>query len=126
VSPLPPTTYPLTATNSSGYVTASVTVTVVPTINYFLASRSTISAGQCAQLYWSASGATSVTIDNGIGNALAQVLVLPTATTTYTLTASNSAGSSTARLTIRVTGSASTMSSFTAFPTSITSGGSTT
>src|SRR5260370_8501175 len=120
VSPVSTTTYTLTATNSFGSVTASATVIVVPaqipTINYFIASRSTISAGQWAQLYWSVSGATSVTIDNGIGNAPPHVLVFPTTTTTYTLTASNPAASSTATLTIPVTGPASPLSSFTASP----------
>jgi uncharacterized protein (TIGR03790 family) len=121
VSPIITTTYILTATNSSGSVIASATVTVspasppqIPTINYFNAARSTITTGQWAQLYWSVSGATSVTIDNGIGDAPAQVLVFPTATTTYTLTASNSAGSSTSKLTIRVASPAPTIVPITA------------
>ena len=98
----------------------------IPVINYFNASHSTISPGQSTQLIWRVTGATSVTIDNGIGSAPAEVLVSPTTTTTYTLTASSSAGSSTAKLTITVTGSTLTISSFTASPSSITSGGSST
>ena len=49
----------------------------------------TIVAGQVSTLSWSVSGATSITINNGVGDvtSLTSKVVAPTATTQYTLTA---------------------------------------
>ena len=75
-----------------------------PTISSFSASPSSINAAQAANLSWSVSGATSLTIDNGVGTVtgLTSKSVAPSQTTTYTLTASNGSGSSTARATVTV------------------------
>jgi hypothetical protein len=122
VSPAASTTYTLTATNSAGSVTASLTVTVTgsvvtpapPTIASFTANPPTIQAGQSSTLSWSVSDATSLNIDNGVGTVTSSGSrsVSPAASTTYTLTATNSAGSVTASLTVTVTGSVGTPASF--------------
>ena len=75
-----------------------------PSVVSFSASPLSIAAGQTATLSWNTSGATSLSIDNGVGdvsNATSRV-VAPLQTTTYTLTATNSAGSVTARITVTV------------------------
>ena len=68
-----------------------------PVISSFDADPSTIAAGESSTLSWSVVGATTVSIDQGIGNvALAgRRAVVPSATTVYTLTATNAAGGST-------------------------------
>jgi uncharacterized protein (TIGR03437 family) len=67
-----------------------------PVINSFVVSPSAIVAGQTATLSWSVSNASTVTINNNIGSvALSGSLsVAPNSTTTYTITAINSAGAS--------------------------------
>ena len=58
--------------------------------------------GGSSTLSWSVTGATSVTIDNGIGSVAltGTTVVSPTTDTTYTLTATNSAGSVTESVTV--------------------------
>ena len=75
-----------------------------PIINSFSASPSTITVGESSTLSWSVTDATSVTIDNGIGSVAltGTTAVNPTTTTTYTLTATNVAGSVTATTTVAV------------------------
>jgi hypothetical protein len=106
VSPSATTTYTLTATNAAGSSSARATVTVVapkPLIASFTASPATISAGSSATLEWSVSGATGLSLDNGIGAVTGTShSVSPSATTTYTLTATNAAGSVTASATVTV------------------------
>ncbi|HEX4809870.1 MAG TPA: OmpA family protein [Bryobacteraceae bacterium] len=65
-----------------------------PTINYFNAEPTLLNAGQPSTLRWSVSGATDISIDNGIGQVSpnGRRAVYPTATTTYTLTASAAGG----------------------------------
>ena len=77
-----------------------------PAINVFDASPMSISTGGTATLNWSVTGATTVDIEPGIGKvALTGTrLVLPTATTAYTLTATNTIGSSIATTQVMVTG----------------------
>lgn len=90
-----------------------------PTISSFTASPSTITAGSPSTLSWSTSGATSLSINQGVGTVTGNsVAVNPAATTTYTLTATNSAGSVTRSVTVTVTvaNSPPTISSFTANP----------
>ena len=79
----------------------------VPVINSFTVSPQTIAAGQSAVLSWSVSGASTVTIDNGVGDvsATASRQVAPGQTTTYRLTATNSAGLASATATVTVNGS---------------------
>ncbi|HXC16746.1 MAG TPA: glycoside hydrolase family 44 protein [Holophagaceae bacterium] len=105
-SPSTTTIYTLTATNAAGSATASATVAVVapkPLIASFTASPATISAGSSATLSWSVSGATRLSLDNGIGTVTgASRSVSPPVTTTYTLTATNTAGSVTASAAVTV------------------------
>ena len=68
-----------------------------PTINSFDASPPTIAAGESSTLSWGVAGATTVSIDQGVGNvALGGTrAVMPSATTVYTLTATSASGMST-------------------------------
>ena len=130
VSPTATTTYTLTATNAIGSTTATVTVTVVskPTISSFTASPTSINSGSSSTLSWVTTGATSIAITPGTFTSTSgsgSTSVSPTATTTYTLTATNAAGSTTAAVTVTVV-SKPKISSFTASPTSINSGSSST
>ena len=110
VSPKTTTTYTLTATGADGKtsVTAAVTVTVgtgVPGVVAFTASPTIIVSGGSSQLCWNVSNATSITITPGVGTVTGNsgcVTVNPTVTTTYTLTATNPIGSTTATATVSV------------------------
>lgn len=78
-----------------------------PAILSFAATPSTVAPGGTATLSWSTSGATSVSIDNGIGTvnqASGSVVVSPDGTTAYTLTAANSLATTTAQVTVTVAG----------------------
>lgn len=68
-----------------------------PVINSFTANPSSITSGNSSLLSWSVSGASSTTLDNGIGDVSDQTstTVSPSQTTTYTLTVTDSVGSST-------------------------------
>src|SRR5205085_990035 len=123
-TPAVTTTYVLTATNGAGSSTASLTITVLqkPVITSFTASATSINVGQSPTLSWSTIGATSLAIDNGIGSvAGTSVSVTPAVTTTYLLTATNAAGSSTASVTVTVL-QKPVVGSFTASATSINVG----
>jgi formylglycine-generating enzyme required for sulfatase activity len=98
VVPTTTTTYTLTATNSAGSVTSTTTVAVnKPYIASFTANPTTINPGQSSTLSWSVTGATSLSIDQGVGVVTGtSTTVSPTATTTYTLTATNGAGTDSA------------------------------
>src|ERR1700748_2469973 len=58
-----------------------------PVLNYFTAEPTTVTSGQPSSLRWSVTDATSVTIDNQIGQVSPNGRrgVIPTATTTYHL-----------------------------------------
>ena len=73
-----------------------------PVIRAFAASPGTILPGGTSTLAWSVTGATSLAIDNGVGDVTGTTskVVSPTTTTTYTLTATSGAGSSTASVTV--------------------------
>lgn len=111
VSPSVTTAYTLTATSSAGSVTGAATVTVVapttePTITSFTASPASISAGASSTLNWATSGATSIAISPGgftSSTASGSTAVSPSATTVYTLTATNDAGSVTSNATVTLT-----------------------
>ena len=130
VSPTTTTTYTLEASNRAGNSTATVQVTVsappLPVINSFTADPTSILPGESSTLSWSVSGATAVTIDPDIGSVALSgtCTVSPTTTTTYTLEASNEAGSSTA--TVQVTVPLPVINYFTADPSSIFGGGTST
>ena len=132
VSPETTTTYTLVANNMSGSARKSITITVtgiLPSINSFSIIPDSIFAGQSATLSWNVTGATSVSINPDIGTVSSTGMqsVSPGLTTTYTLTASNSAGNPTASATVTVTkSSAPIITSFSASPASINSGQSST
>jgi len=110
VNPAKTTTYTITATNPNGNSTKSVTVTVVATaaIASFAADNTLLSPAttgpSSANLSWTVTGASTVTLDNSIGTVTGnRISVSPAATTTYTLTAANSLGSTvTATATVKV------------------------
>jgi len=118
---------------AAGCDLAGITVTSStqpPAINSFGAGPPTIAAGESSTLSWSVVGATMVSIDQGIGNVAlsGSRVVMPSATTVYTLTATNAAGiSTTATAQVIVTGAPSpptpaalpVVNSFTASPPSI-------
>jgi uncharacterized protein YkwD len=76
-----------------------------PAISQFAATPLTISPGQRSTLSWSVSGASSVSIDNGVGDVsdLTSTTVSPSQTTRYTITAINSAGAASAAVNVVVT-----------------------
>jgi PKD repeat protein len=77
-----------------------------PTIGAFQAIPNDIFAGDATTLTWNVAGADPVTltIDHSVGDVSSEssVQVSPPATTTYTLTASNTAGSASATTTVNV------------------------
>ncbi len=77
-----------TATTSS---TASVKTKAPNCSSFTSVPNDTIKSGKSVTLQWITNNANTVTIDNGIGNVnrIGQVIVRPTTTTTYTLTATN-------------------------------------
>jgi len=114
---------------SSGSSTGKVTV---PVITSFVAVPASISAGTSSRLSWAATGATSISITPGSFTSTfpnGSASVSPTATTTYTLMATNAAGSVTSTAIVTVTANTPgkpTINSFGANPTSIASGSSST
>lgn len=128
VSPTTTTTYTLTATGAGGTTTKTATVTIVqppPTIS-FSATPNNIAPGQTSTLVWNTTNATSVTIDNGVGSKplSGSTTVNPVATTTYTLTAVGPGGTLISQATVTVSNRPSI--SFTATPTDIVAGSSST
>lgn len=84
----------------------------VPTINTFNASPSPVSPGGSSMLNWNVSGATTIAINQGIGNVAltGSRTVTPGATTVYILTATNAAGSTTATAEVAVSAAVATPS----------------
>ena len=109
-----------------------------PVVHYFTANPSTISAGQTSTLKWDVSGTSTVSLAGSNTKFLTtfgatdQEQVSPMATEVYTLTATNSAGTVTDTATVTVAGSAPpaaglpVINYFTATPSTITAGQSTT
>jgi hypothetical protein len=99
-----------------------------PAILSFTASPTTISAGKSSTLGWTVTGATMLTLDQGVGSVLVTVLgttsqiVTPTQTTTYTLALN---GAVSAQVTVAVVPLPSIVG-FSASPTVVSSGGSAT
>jgi len=81
----------------------------VPVIASFTANPATSPSGQSTQLSWSVTGAATLSLDQGIGDVTGQTgrTVNPPISTAYTLTATNAAGSVTARVCVAVNTSAS-------------------
>ena len=78
--------------------------TPAPSISSFAANPTSVAPGQVTTLSWTVSGASSVRIDNGVGDVSTVSLksISPSQTTTYRLTATNSVGSTTAAVTVVV------------------------
>jgi hypothetical protein len=134
VSPTETTTYTLTATNASGSVSKKkkITVIVPPTVNSVTATPDTVLPGKAVTLKWSGTGATyyRVATDAGadLGNVFGTTLkVYPQTTTTYTVTAVNTAGTGARSILVTVVppGPKPTISSFAAAPAAIAAGQST-
>jgi hypothetical protein len=70
-----------------------------PVIHSFTVDPGSISPGGYTALSWDISGATSASIDQGIGKVelKGKMAIAPAKTTTYTLTAQNAAGTSSAK-----------------------------
>lgn len=111
VSPLTTSTYTLQCSGPGGSITQNVTVTVTPppppptcSLNV---TPGTIEQGGTASLGWTTTNATSLSIDQGIGSvtpvASGSRSITPTATTTYTGTATGPSGSVQCSATINVT-----------------------
>lgn len=80
---------------SAAFLVPAAHAATLPSIYAFnFSGTSTINAGDSVTLNWSVSNGASVSISPGIGAVSGtEVTVTPAATTTYTLTASNLAGS---------------------------------
>ena len=115
VSPSATMTLTLTAQNTAGsnYATTTITVTSAssppstgsrPGIVAFSISPSSLSSGGSATVSWDIYNATSVYIDHGIGNVSASgsTTIYPTASATYTLTAQNAYGATSAARNVTV------------------------
>ncbi|YCM46518.1 CotH kinase family protein [Verrucomicrobiaceae bacterium 227] len=77
----------------------------LPEINSFTATPSLIANGESTTLDWQITDADTAGIDNGIGSVDASsgsLVVSPTSTTTYTLTATNGGGTTTSEVTVGV------------------------
>ncbi|OGO61600.1 MAG: hypothetical protein A2Z36_00070 [Chloroflexi bacterium RBG_19FT_COMBO_48_23] len=102
VSPDETTVYELTAANRSGVTVADTSVTVstsppaadMPVINHFESTPNAVMPGGIATLVWNVTDASSVSIDQGVGEVQHQDRkgVIPSGTTRYTLTAVSASG----------------------------------
>jgi hypothetical protein len=129
VSPTTTTTYTLTVTPPAvgAAVTETATVTVVPapTITSFIANPATIAAGTSSSLTaLFANGTGVITPGNLAVTSGTPVSVSPAATSTYTLTVTNSAGTAIIQTATVTVVPAPTITSFVANPATITIGGS--
>ena len=81
------------------------TTLTTPVINSFSADPATITVGESSTLSWSVTDATTVIIDQSVGSVAltGTTTVTPATTTTYTLTATNAAGTVTASVQVVVT-----------------------
>jgi len=85
------------------YTAANVPTGPAPQITQFIASANSVSAGTPVTLSWQVTGAAYVIVSPGVGVTRGtSVSVTPSATTTYTLYATNAYGQTTASTTITV------------------------
>jgi hypothetical protein len=114
---------------SVGSITVGSGNTAPPQVLSFEANPQSVLPGESSTLSWQTSNADSVTIDQGVGSVptSGSASVSPSAQTTYTLTATNANGSVTRQVTVSVSAlPVPVINSFTATPTTIQEGGSST
>lgn len=101
VSPTEITTYTITATGTYGTATASVTVTMPPTV-VISADPETVLSGESSTLTWSSAHADSAEIDQGVGSVPVNgtINVSPTETTAYTIMVTGPGGTAIATVTV--------------------------
>jgi len=148
ITPSTTTTYILTASNNYGSTRSTVLLTVggtsgipptpisiTPVINSFSAAPSSMAAGSIAVLTWSTTNATGARINGADVAVNGSQEVNPSSTINYILEATNGASSVSRSAMVIVTspvtpppapGPLPTILSFTASPSSVTAGGSTT
>jgi len=107
VTPTVDTTYTLQATNPSGTSQQTILIDVgtAPTITSFTASDPSPLYAREVNLTWNVSNATTLSINQGVGaisGTTGSVAVLPLGSTTYTLSATNTYGTSTANAAVTV------------------------
>ena len=116
VAPEASTTYRLRAANAFGVSDAEVTVLVgeVPSIVGFGAEPAVIVVGESATLSWEVVGASAVRLlpDDVDVTGASSLVVAPEVSTTYTLVASNTYGSTQDTASVTVDGTAATIESF--------------
>ena len=128
VSPANTQIYTLTATNATSKDVATVTVTVqnpTPRILVCTAVPMTINQGESSTLFYNTVNATGVTITPTVGavGVNGNVVVTPSTSTNYLITATNTFGQDTCNVSVQVTpGSAPRILRFSASPLSIPSG----
>ena len=94
VSPIATTTYTITATNGTAVATATATVTA-PLAVTLTANPVNIAPGGQSTLTWASTGASTLSIDQGIGAVKGingSQVVTPAQNTTYTITATDAQG----------------------------------
>ena len=144
VTPVADTTYVITATNGLGVVTDQVNVSVetsstplpaanVPVVNFFTAEPELVYHGGSTTLSWNVTNASTVDISPSIGyvSGSGSMSITPSSSVTFTLTATNSYGDTTATTQVIVTDSGTTtiytglpvIDYFSADPLSVESGG---
>lgn len=131
MSPRETTTYSITAAGTSGTTTRSVTISVnqvAPKLTLSL-NPTTILSGQSAELTWVTDGATSLSIDQGVGSVAMPTgsqAVSPGETTKYTATATGPGGTTTSAATLTVAAAGLLAITLKATPTTISPGQSST
>lgn len=108
VSPHSATTYTITATNGTATATAQATITTPLAVTLSATPANIIPGGQ-STLSWNSQGASTLSIDQGVGTVhgpSGTASVSPTANTTYTITATDASGNqTTAQTTVTVSAS---------------------
>jgi hypothetical protein len=132
VMPTSTTEYTLTAKNATSSDVARVTVTVqrpMPTIPVCTAVPMNITQGESARIIYQTLNADTVSILPGFPSVppSGEVVVSPTATQSYTVTATNANGTATCPITVQVTpGAGPRIIRFSAGPTTVPAGGTST
>jgi hypothetical protein len=125
VTPMETTTYVLSCGEGESAVTAEVLVTVLPptAIDVLTADPPAFGVGESVVLTWQTTTATSCEFDNGIGEVetAGTVEVIPTETTTYTLTCTGPNTTATATIDA-ILGFPAEIGAFTVSPTHIIRG----